>query len=276
MRSFAAWLLLPIAAFAQSDSKTPSPEAEQALRARVNEFFQYHVDGKFSKAYEMVAEDTKEYYFATQKVQFKSFKIDSIKFIDDTHAEVDLTGQRIWKPRYDFPETVVAVPMHTKWKIEDGKWVWYEDQRSRWATPMGPSDPSVARSGGAQNAPDLSPEALRRRAQEILKQQQQQPVLDKTELVLPLDKASSEQIVFHNNEGGTIKIYLDPTAKMPGLTAELDKSDVPAGETATIKVRFDPKEAPQPPASFTLRLIAEPFDRVLPITIKFGAPPAAQ
>ena len=264
MRLSAALLLLPLAGLAQ----TPPSEAEQTLRARVTEFFQYHVDGKFSKAYAMVADDTKEYYFATQKVQFKSFKIESVKFTDDTHAEVDLTGLRVWKPRSDFPETVVTVPMHTKWKIEDGKWVWYDDQTSTWATPMGPSDATALRkSGGNSFSPDLSSEGLKRRADAILNQQ---PSLDKTELLLPLDKASSEQIVFHNSQPGTIKIYLDTGAKFPGLTAELDKTDVGAGENATIKIHFDPKDAPATPASFTLRLVTEPFDRVVPITIKFA------
>src|SRR5580658_6041018 len=41
------------------------PEVEQALRARVTEFFQFHVEGNFRAAYGMIAEDTKEYYFNT-------------------------------------------------------------------------------------------------------------------------------------------------------------------------------------------------------------------
>ncbi len=91
----AAFVLLPVVAFAQ----TPPPEVDEALRARVTEFFQYHVDANFRKAYELVAEDTKEQYFGAQKWQFKSFKIDSIKYSDNfTKAEVQVTGQRMWRP----------------------------------------------------------------------------------------------------------------------------------------------------------------------------------
>src|SRR5579864_740686 len=51
---------------------SPPPGIEDALRARVTEFFQYHVDGNFRKAYDMVAEDTKDFYFKALKIQFKS------------------------------------------------------------------------------------------------------------------------------------------------------------------------------------------------------------
>ena len=82
--------MLPLIALGQQ--QTPPAEAEQALRARVTEFLQYHVDGNFRKAYDMVAEDTKDDYFNSGKVQLKGFKIDDVKFTDDfTKATVTAT-----------------------------------------------------------------------------------------------------------------------------------------------------------------------------------------
>lgn len=273
MRLTAASFLLPLVALAQTDhTPAPPPEVDQALRARVNEFFQYHVEGKFSKAYEMVAEDTKEYYFATQKVQFKSFKITDIKYSDDfTKAVVDGSGTRIWRPRYDFPEVVVPVPIHTTWKIENGKWMWYDNSRPNQFMPFGPSDLAVVQKpAGADGAPDLSAAKMQERTNAIL-QQQQQGGLDKSELVLPLDKTSSEQIVFHNAQPGEVKIYLNDTGKVAGFKAELDKSTIGAGQNAVIKIHFDPKDAPASPAAFTLRVVMEPFNHEFPIAIKFAA-----
>src|ERR1700688_644511 len=43
-------LLLPLITSGQQQPAAP-PEVEQALRARVTEFLQYHVDGNFRKAY---------------------------------------------------------------------------------------------------------------------------------------------------------------------------------------------------------------------------------
>src|SRR5271155_3842655 len=100
-------ILLPFAAFAQTDSAAPPAVIDQALRARVTEFFNDHVEGPagFRKAMDLVAEDTKDYYFSAQKIQFKSFKIDSIKYSDHfTTAIVTLSGQRMFRVSPQFPE----------------------------------------------------------------------------------------------------------------------------------------------------------------------------
>ncbi len=284
MRIRAAMILLfPLAAFAQ----TPPPEVDQALRARVTEFFQYHVDGNFRKAFELVAEDTKDYYFATEKIRFKTFKILDISYSEGfTDAIVNLTGEREMKMRYDFPVVTVPVPMKTTWKIENGKWCWYEHNRSSWITAMGPSDlgalapraPTAGSSPGTQSSsPDLSPQAMAARASQIL----QQSAVDKSELILPLDKPSTQQVIFHNGQQGSIKLALADGAKPAGLTAELDKSDVNANSNAVVTVRYQPPAdlaAGAVPANFTLRLVMEPFSVQFPITVKFGSPatPARQ
>ncbi len=281
MRFSAAFFLLPLAVLAQSPAsaqlhypnKTAPRAVDRALRARVNEFFQYHVEGKFSKAYELVAEDTKEYYFATQKVQFKSFKIDGIRYSDNfKFAEVDLTGQRTWQPRPDFPVSVITVPMHTTWKIEDGKWMWYDHNRPTQSLAMGPSDMKALETRSAPaGMPDVSPAAIQGGAAAILQQLQQSP-FDKSEVAFALNKSSSQEIVVHNRQSGGIKLSLAPSSKIPGVTAELGKSDLAAGAQTILKIHFDSKDAPAAPAVFTLRLVEEPFDRIFPISIKFTAP----
>ena len=121
-----ALILLPIAALAQP-AQDPPPEVDQALRARVTEFFNDHVEGAagFRKAMDLVAEDTKDYYFSALKIQFKSFKIDSIFYSDHfTRAIVTLSGKRMFRVSPQFPETEISQPMSTTWKIENGKWCW--------------------------------------------------------------------------------------------------------------------------------------------------------
>src|ERR1700733_15530283 len=94
----AALLALPLLAFGQAFGQAPSPEADQALRERVSEFFQDHVDGKFIKAFDLVAEDTKEYFFSAQKSKLLSFKIDTIEYSENsTKADVRLTTERMVK-----------------------------------------------------------------------------------------------------------------------------------------------------------------------------------
>ncbi|HSP66803.1 MAG TPA: hypothetical protein VLN48_03680, partial [Bryobacteraceae bacterium] len=87
--SMFALVLLPLLLLAQAPGKL---EAEQALRARVTEFLQYHVDGNFRKAYDMVAADTQDDYFNTGKVQIKGFTIDDVQFSENfTKATIRTT-----------------------------------------------------------------------------------------------------------------------------------------------------------------------------------------
>src|ERR1700724_3603210 len=62
-------------------SKAP-PEVDEALRARVAKFYQAHVDGKPRRAEELVAEDTKDYFYTARKPQYLSFQIIKIDYTD--------------------------------------------------------------------------------------------------------------------------------------------------------------------------------------------------
>jgi hypothetical protein len=122
-----AWLAFPLIALAQSTEPAPPPELDRALRARATEFLQCYVDGTFRKAFELVAEDTKDLYFGAPKNRIKSFELGEIKYFDNfTRAEISVKAKKeIFMP-------LVAVPVPTevseveKFKIEDGKWFWYD------------------------------------------------------------------------------------------------------------------------------------------------------
>jgi hypothetical protein len=255
-------ILLPVAALAQ----TPPPEVEQALRARVTEFFNYHVEGPtgFRKAMDLVADDTKDYYFSAQKIQFKSFQIDSVKLSDDfTKATVTLSGKRMWRPSPRFPETEITQPMSTTWKIENGKWCWYRDANAEEnLTPMGPSDPKAIGPPSGMVPRDFSQEGMNKRALEVLKQSS----ISKSEVTLSANH-SSEEVVFHNGQPGSVLLSLDSGAKVPGFSAALAKTNVSAGEDVAVKIRYDGKEMPANPV--TVRVMVAPFNQVFPVTVKF-------
>jgi len=261
-----------ISAFAATAfSQTPPPEVDKALRTRVNDFFQCHVDGNFRKAYEMVAEDTKDYYFAVMKIRLKSFQLTSVKYSDDfKKATVDLnTDQEIRRP--EFPGTIVPVPMTTKWKIEEGKWVWYRDAADAHVTPMGESEISKIMPGDKIAPQDLSkivtPEQLQRMATNIL----HQAGVDKQEVTLATDKPSSAVVTFHNGQAGTVKVMIAGGKTLAGFTSALDKTDVGPNEDAVLKLTYDPQAGATPPSKATLRLVVEPFDQIFDVAIKFAA-----
>ena len=121
--------VLPSAVCAQAAAPAAPAEVEQALRTRVSEFFQDFVDGKFRQAINLVAEDTQDAYFSSPKAEYKAFKIEGIDFSDGfAKANVHLTMKQVWKLKAEgfLQDTVVDAPMTTAWKIENGKWVFYQ------------------------------------------------------------------------------------------------------------------------------------------------------
>src|SRR6185295_8463973 len=166
-------LLLPLCLLAQEPSATPPPEVDRALRERVTQFFQAHVDGTFRRAYELVADDFKDFYFAGNKTRYKSFSIDSIRYFDNfTRAKVLLNTEVEWEIRLQ--KAVARVKTPAAWKLQDGKWMWYDDPKDRKRTPM---DPDAEAPGeiprdpdGAVRLPDdLSPKAIAEAATAQLK-----------------------------------------------------------------------------------------------------------
>lgn len=262
----AAILLVPCLAFA----KDAPQRVDQALRARVTAFLQDHVDGNFRKAFEYVADDTKDYYFSAQKTQYKSFHLDKIDYSKNfTKAEVEATVEHTWT--FQGRTLLVKTPMVTTWVLEGGKWYWHYDPMEEAATPMGKSDPKTLKpdpDSAAASASQLTPEAIAAKARQILGQSS----LDKTEVVFAADKASSDQVVFHNGYPGSVRVVLDPGTEIPGFHIQLDKADVAAGEDAVVKLSYAPADSSPKPA-MNVRLTIEPFNRVFNVAVKFEAQP---
>src|ERR1700682_756304 len=68
--------------------KAPPP-IDEALRARVTQFYQAFTSGKFREAYPLVAEDSQDAFFAASKDTLKSCEILRIRYSDNfTKADV--------------------------------------------------------------------------------------------------------------------------------------------------------------------------------------------
>src|SRR5689334_20171800 len=101
----------------------PPAEVDQALRARVQEFFDLHVKGQFRKAEELVAEDTKDYFYTHDKPKYLSCEITKIDYQENfTKASVVVTCSRyVMMP--GLSDRPMKVPGTNTFKLENGKWV---------------------------------------------------------------------------------------------------------------------------------------------------------
>jgi hypothetical protein len=266
--SMFALALLPLMLLAQSNGK----EAEKALRARVTEFLQYHVDGNFRKAYDMVATDTQEDYFNTGKVQIKGFTIDDIQFSENfTKAAVRTTISRTMNVAgTDFP---VMMPAVTTWKIENNKWVWYKVATNASDTPFGPaalpSATGVAPQANADPAlpKDFNDKTIADAARSIL----QQVSVDKNQVTLAADRASEAKVVLHNGMTGSVQAEVS-TPQIPGLTAKLDQSMVKAAGNVTLLLRYEPGGQSAPREPVNVQLTVQPLGQTFVIRVNFASP----
>jgi hypothetical protein len=266
-----AFILLPLIAFGQL--QTPAAEADQALRARVTEFLQYHVDGNFRKAYEMVADDTKDEYFNTGKTQLKSFKIDAIKFTDN-FTKATVTAMLSKTMAIVGLEMAATIPSTTTWKIENGKWVWYNDVKVGTGTLMDPSrtvasDPKVATSQdkdtGGGLPKDLNEKTIAAAAQDIL----QQVSVDKREVTLAANKPSEDKVVFHNGLTGSVQVELS-APEIPGFSVKLEQAIVRAGGDVPIVFRFEPSDPGARRDPIAVQLLVQPLNQPFMIRVNFA------
>jgi len=240
-------------------------KVDKALRARVNEFFQYHVDGAFRKAMDMVADETKEEYFASGKVTLKAFKIDDIKYSDKfDKASVTTTITRDWEIRMH--NNTVTLPMVTTWKMEHGKWVWYHTKQGEWLTPMGPSDYNAIKrnADGSVTLPKLSDEVVLEAARKIM----DSSGVDKLDVYFEPAKPGMDQISFRNGAQGAVQLEMTPMDPIPGLTYKFDKLNVNAGETAKLSFQYEPQEK-TPPVEVPVHFTVVPFNITYVVLVHF-------
>src|SRR5438067_607794 len=152
--ALAAASLLP----AQADNpfNRPPEGVDQALRARITEFYQLHVKGDFRHAEALVAEDTKDFFYTHNKPQYLSFEISRIDYSENfTRAKATVVcEQYVMMP--GFSDKPMKVPTPSTWKVADGKWYWYVDPESLRVTPWGKMTPGkTPATGGAPALPPI-------------------------------------------------------------------------------------------------------------------------
>src|SRR5215470_8657034 len=138
MHPITLFMMLAAAAAAQDNPfNKPAPDVDAALRARIKEFYDFHVKGEFRKADALVAEDTKDYYFNSRKPQYLSYAISRIDYSDNFTKAKAVIMCKMYIMMPGFNDKPMDMPTPSAWKIEDGKWFWYVDQKELRNSPFG-------------------------------------------------------------------------------------------------------------------------------------------
>jgi hypothetical protein len=223
MPRFPLLAILPLALAAQDPAdlfNQPPAAVDQALRARITQFYELHVKSDFRKAEALVAEDTKDFFYNGNKPHYLSFEISKIKYSADfQHADAIVLCEQI-VPFPGFQNKPMKVPTPSTWKLENGQWVWYVDKDKLRDTPFGRMTPGP--STGAAAVPVTIPGSIDQFMSSVKADRQS----------VTLKPGETEQIWFSNTAPGLMKIAL--AGSVPGVDAKLDRAEVKPGERALL------------------------------------------
>jgi hypothetical protein len=260
MHRFSLFLLLAATAAAQDNPfNKPPADVDAALRARIKQFYDYHVKGEFRKADELVAEDTKDYYFNGNKPQYLSYEISRIDYFENfTKAKaVILCEMYMMIPGFIGKPTKMPTP--SAWKLENGNWYWYVDQTDLRKSPFGIRTPGPPIQPGQVGPSPIGPGGqlpqIEMSADFLFKQIQ----VDKNEVELSAGGVAEVSIA--NSAPGDMDLAVFNVPD--GVTAKLAKSTLKSKETTVLSIRTA-KDA----RSGTVQIQVAQTGQLIPVQIK--------
>jgi hypothetical protein len=257
---FKCFLIPAFAMAVLAQQEAPSPTSEAALRERVQQFYQYQMDKKFRLAEPMIADDTKDDYYASRKPDIKGFTVEKIELVKDgTQAKV-LIKAKVVVLMPGAGAQIFEMPTPTWWKLENSEWRWFVPEEMKAATPFGKmktgeSGPDTltmkgAAPGGIAN-PNVS--AL-----------QGQVSVDKTSVELSAD-APDMLVTITNEMPGPVDLRVDPHVEMiKGLAVKLDKTHLEKGEKTGVHFHLTGTGK----IADVVEIAALPVNRPLDITVR--------
>jgi len=234
-------------------SAEPPHEVERALRARVDEFYSLIIQHKARAAEALVADDTKDYYYDSQKPDMESYVIDKITW-DPSFKTAELTIDA--KMHMMFPGAgpqTVPMKFPSTWKIENGKWCWYVDRSRLVNSPFGKFQSAPGKTDNSSPQPILTPEMLRAAVRP-----------ESYQIAVDLSGNPATSLKFTNSLPGPVTLRA-PEAS--GLKIEIADPDIGAGKSTTVTFRFDSASGAQPsPVTFTV----SPTGQKIPIQVIYS------
>ena len=248
---------------AQADAgQQPPKEVDDALRARVTQFYQASVDRKYRLAMEVVAEDSRDYFFEMDKPHYYGFEIAGIKYSDQFKRAVVTVLCDTEMNMLPQGKVRVKAPLKSQWKLDNGEWFWFASRNAGRSTPFGMFSPPA--SGSSTPAPAL-PSGLPPIGKIPAVANSRAISADKTEIVLDPSQPSSDAITLSNGLDGPVGIELY-VLETPGLSARAERNSIPA--KGSTRVVFDYRPSSDRKIGKVLINVL-PMGPVIPVKIAF-------
>ena len=241
-------------------AEAPRPEVDKALRARISEFYQDHVDGKFRQAEALVAEDTKDYFYSAGKPRYLSYEIEQVEFSQGFTQAKATVRCGMYINIAGFQGTPLKMPIPSTWKLVDGQWYWYVDPKVH-PSPFGliTSGPTKGASGAAGTSGVAAVLPTAEQMQALAAQLKTLVKADKT--VVNLRPGAFDQITLTNTSAGLMNVSIQ--GAIPGVDVHIDHLDLKPHGNAVLGLK-----AQDGAKSGTISIQVDQTNQVIPIQVK--------
>jgi hypothetical protein len=239
---------------------------DQALRARAKTFLDDESKGDFRKAYDLVAEDSKDYYFGATKEKSISFTIDEIQYGPDLSTATVRSTMKRQMTVAGHPVEVPQVQFYD-WKLEKGEWVWYHDpSKDTTKSIFGPLPVDPVQATGAPPIPkDLSEKLEKEVATAIIAPR---AAIDKKLVSFVLGKDGTEQVTFHNGNNGQVRVLAEVRGVRDTITVE--PNDVMVNPQGDVPFKITYKSHPESAVQGGVLFTIEPFGSIYVLPVRLA------
>ena len=251
MRLMVRTLIFLAIAFTAS-AQQPSPEAAAAeadLRARAQQFFDLQATKKYRAAEPMVAADSQDTYYNGYKYNIRGFSIQRVEMLENNSQAKVTIKAKVTFVAPGVPPMDLETLITSRWKVENGQWVWFVDQAAGVETPFGVIKPTPDAGGGPPSMPLNVPDAATL---------QRSVTIDKDAITVSRDTSPQTATIF-NQLQGPVDLEISSGA-IAGVTTELDKKRLLPGEKALIRFRANGEGKGSGNVHVTVSPIAVEFD----------------
>jgi hypothetical protein len=226
---FAAAMLfcavLPLCAASADNAKT-----EEAVRARVRQYYDFLNAGQFRSAEGLVCQASLEYYSSQAKHSPLAVKIGAVKLSpDQKSAEVELVVDD--NVSFGNFSKRISLPQTLTWVLEKKHWcVQFVPPSGELKTPFG-----KVKMGGTAGAGDAAPMAPP--APVNLSELSHHLDFSKPALKIIPDEDGTDSLTIRNGMTGPVEFAVD-CPRVAGLTCSLEPKMLVTGQSAKLEVRF--------------------------------------
>jgi hypothetical protein len=210
---------------ASAPAQKPPAKVDQALRARVNEFYRYHMTEEYRKAEKLVARDTLELYYVRSKPKYEAFEIEDIEYSEKfKKAKVSTRCEQfIQHPVF---KGKMKMSCLSWWKIEGGKWMWHIPKEELTQGALGKMTPGPKPGAGPA---DVGPANIPTTPDYALGKVKP----DKTTLLLKPRDTQQFSII----NGSTNDVSITLAQALPDIELAFDKANLKPGESCVVTVK---------------------------------------